>query len=193
MRDACRVLAAILTLVSAARGDTIDGRFVAKSGSFSIDMHRMRDGAFHLSRESASSDVVIADFMYSPGATFHGLFAGRTIEWFNLSQPIAKEQCDQAAGDAVTGYLDGRLGRGKFQVTAKRKARTDDGQLYYVFSARGVLNDSPMDWRGVIVIFDSGIALVSQIAPVEVKKWGVEDAFDEAQFVSWAITVRPGK
>lgn len=185
--------AALLGLAPAAADTLVDGRFVSKTGDFSIDMHRAQDQAFHLDKEKSDAGVSLADFRFSPGATFWGLTAIRTVEWFKLDKPVAPEESDGAAQGLVDGYFAARYPGAKFEIVARRKARTDAGRLYYVFEAKGVLSNTDTTWRGVVIMFDAAIGVVAQVANADARKAGLDNWFDEGPFVSWATTLRPEK
>ncbi len=194
MRFALLFLAAagLLGLVSPAVAGTIrDSRYYADGGGYSIDMQRPDDRAFRLDKETSNGDGVITQFIFSPGATFWNLTANRTIEWLKLSRPIAPEQNDRAAQDLVDGYLTARYPDVKYTMLARRKSRTDDGRLYYVFEAKGRIADNDMNWQFCVLPFDTAIALVVQATNARPGQLG-GDTFEEAPFLRWATSVRPG-
>lgn len=188
------VFALALLLAAPAAADTLTGgRFVARTGDFSIDMHLAQDQVFRLDKETSDASIAIADFRFTPDASFWGLSSIRTIEWFKLATPIAPQANDKAARDIVDGYLSARYAGVAFTSAVPRKARAADGRLYYVFEAKGIVENTPVTWRGAVLPFAHAIALVAQVTNTDAKKWGLQNEFDEPPFLRWAITLKPEK
>jgi len=170
-----------------------DGRYLPKSGEFSIDMHENWEQTFHLSKDMSSANYVVADFLWRPGASYHGMFAARNIEWFTLAQSIDVLDSDTAAATLAGNYLSDRFPGGRFKIVDRRKARDEAARLYYVFHAKGIATDTPADWYGVVLVFDKAIGLVSQVSTANLQSLTSGDASDEATLVRWAMSLRPEK
>jgi hypothetical protein len=194
MRLAPSILALIglLSFAPPALAGTIRGsRYYSDGGAYSIDMSRPTDRYFRQDKETSNGDSVVTQFIYAPGATIWNLTANRTIEWLRLAQPIALEQNDRAAQDLVDGYLAARYPDVKYTISARRKSRTENGQLYYVFDAKGRIGDNDMNWQFCVLPFDKAIALVAQTTNLRPGQLG-DGTFDEAPFLRWATSIQPG-
>lgn len=169
-----------------------DGRYTAPSGEFSIAMQTTMDKEFYPGPATGNADIVLVDFAYGM-AKAHSGFAQRSIEWLRLSAPVDPAAFDVRATDTVTGYLEGRFAGSKFAVTDRKKARNDAGQLVYSFAASGAINGTPTEWRGAVLFFDSGVALVSQLYTAVTKPLLDADGITDAELAQWAGTITPGK
>lgn len=186
------VLAAIFWATSTSAGTISDGRFVSSGGEFSIAMQSTMDREFKAGDELSNADIVLVDMSYAMADAHFG-FAQRTIEWLKLAKPVEPASYDAQASDTVNGYLEGRLAENKFVITDRKKSRNEAGQLVYSFSATGAVNGTPAAWNGVVLFFDSGVALVSEFHALGTKPMLDADGLTDAEFAAWAATLRPGK
>jgi len=184
-------LAASLAAAVPAAADVLTGgRYAPSTHEFSIAMSAA-DQKFHLDHERTSDQYLLVDFLFTPGASIHGMFAQRAIEWIRFGKPIDATPFDAAATDIVTSFLQGRFPNGNFAIGNRFKARMDSGQAYYVFDAKGTANDVPAKWRGVVLFFPGGIALVSQVRTDTGEALLTDSGITDDEFVRWATTIRP--
>ncbi len=189
--EALVLAAALATAAPAAADVLVGGRYAPSSHEFSIDMSSAADQTFHLGHTRASDQYVLVDFLFTPGASIHGMFAQRAIEWIKFGKPMDATPFDAAASDIVTAFLQSRFPSGNFAVDNRYKARTDSGQAYYVFDAKGRANEVPAKWRGIVIFFPGGIALVSEVHTENGEPLLADAGVTADEFVRWATTIRP--
>ncbi len=169
-----------------------NGRYFPSGREFSIDMSNPDDNVFRFGKERADGDFVFVDLAFAPGQ-MHGGFMQRSVEWLKIKAPLAAEQRDAAANELIDGFLAGRFGAGKFTIADRRKTRTDEGRPIYLFAAKGDAGDLPSGWQGVVIVFDTGIALVSSVMSLNMVQNGFveKDGVFDGALVHWAATIRP--
>jgi hypothetical protein len=189
-RIAGLVLAASLAAAVPAAADMLPGgRYAPSTHEFSIVLGSEADSAFHVAHEQASDQYVLVDFAFS--AATHAMFVQRTIEWIKFGKPMDATPFDVAATDLVNSFLKDRYPDGDFAVGNRYKARTDSGQAYYVFDAKGSANRRSATWRGVVIFFPSGIAIVGETDTDNAQDLLAKSGVTQDEFVRWATTIRP--
>lgn len=178
-------LIAALSLLIAVPAAADSGRYVAPGGAFSIVA-----GEAHASGETATGNVIVVNFPRANGAGLATQW-GHTVEWVKLDKPVDPADNDAQAAALVDGYLNARFGAGAFTVGGRGKFRDDSGAEVYVFSAQGSLNGAAAGWQGVVLFFDSGVALVSNVAPQDEMTASSRNGIVADSLVGWAKTLRP--
>lgn len=169
-----------------------DDRYVAPGGAFSIALSDPAAPLFRRGRESASADMVLADFPFVNSSGM-ATASSRTVEWIKLDKPIDPTQDDTQATALVQGYLEGRYGAGKYSIAGSGKFRAGDGRLVYAFAATTTLEQMPARWQGVVLFYDSGVALVSEIVPQPSgQQVDPKSGIVSQPAVDWALTLRAG-
>jgi hypothetical protein len=196
LRFSGKRLAAVALLVLANSSITAsvsaeERRYASPSGAFSISMENFWARGYSAGKEVVLPNALLTDFsLHSVGLA---LIDQRCIEWVRTDEPITPALYEQRAGEAVDGYLEGRFGAGTFVVLGRGSIQSESRPVL-TFAARGRLNSWPADWQGVVVFFDGGIALVSQVVaqPTTYTPAPVNGITNQ-QLVDWALTLRPGK
>ncbi len=183
------ILAASLILAAPAQADD---RYVAPESAFSIALSDPAAPIFRRGRESVSDELIVADFPFVNSAGM-ATASSRTVEWIRLDKPIDPAQDDGQAMAVVEGYLEGRYGAGKYGITGSGKFRAGDGRLVYVFAATTVLEQMPARWQGVVLFYDTGVALVCEIVPQPTgQQVDPKSGIVSQPAVDWALTFKPG-
>lgn len=177
-----------LALVAPA-GAATDKRYVSPSGAFSISMNDIF--VWKPGPEDVSGTRVVVDFSAVHIAI--PLLMERTVEWIGIAKPLDPSEYDFQANAVVNGYLQGRFGD-KLAVADRSKSRDSEGRLVYTFAAKGDVGNMPAFWQGTVLIFDSGVALVSEIiAQPTQHRFAPDHGVIWPEAVAWARTLRPGQ
>ncbi len=187
------ILPGVLTglVLFATPGVADEARYASPSGMFSIATTDFADRHFQAGPEQVVGDVVVVDF---PAMNTMGLPQTwrRSVEWIKLDKPVDPAQCDAQATDAVAGYLDGRFD-GKLVVAGRGKFRDADGRPVYAFAAAGSFNRLAAQWQGAVLFFDTGVALVSDVAAAPAHPAQPLNGVIDQATIDWAQTLRPGR
>jgi hypothetical protein len=185
--------AALLVLPIAARADeSKERRYLSSGGAFSISTDDLSARLMTPGKEETSGDTTVIDFsMQHPIVPF---IEQRTVEWIRLDKPIDPMTYDAQATALVSGYLDARFGPGKLVVADRGKFRDSAGRLVYAFAAKGMVNQWPAYWQGVVMFFDTGVAFPSELLAQSTQhKFAPTGGVVLPEVVAWAVTVRPEK
>ena len=189
LRPALLLAAAFLLTVPAGAQQEKGARYVSPSGAFSIALDGT-DRIWTPGDEDVSDHRIIVDFRRL-GAGIP-LTWQRSIEWIKLDKPLDPMEMDFQANAVVNGYLEGRFGD-KLAVADRSKSRDSQGRLTYTFAAKGLVGGMPAYWQGTVLIFDSGVALVSElIAQPSQHKFDPVNGIIWQDAVYWARSLRPG-
>jgi hypothetical protein len=188
---AAAAFAALISTAAAEDAAPAD-RYVAPNGTFSIATLGGNGVAFHAKPPVVNGDFTIVDFPSLSSANLP-LAWGRTIEWIRLDKPIDPMQWDAQATGLVSGYLESRFGAARFPISDRGKFRDAKGRLVYAFAAKGELDQMPAQWQGVVMFFDGGVAMVSEVVSQPVgDAYAPKNGIQSQDLVNWALTLRPG-
>ena len=167
VRDACRV--------------TSPSAGVASHNKFGTELIQMDGG------KSTGDDC--------EAYAYHGYngIEQRTVEWIRLDKPVDPLTYDAQATALVSSYLEARFGREKLVVADRGKFRDNAGRLIYAFAAKGLVNQWPAYWQGVVIFFDTGVAFPSELLAQDSQhKFAPLNGIILQSTVNWAMTIRPG-
>src|SRR5262249_29374938 len=124
--------------------------YSAPNHQFHIDMGATAP-SWAVDKEMANDKDTFVLFKFTPAGGSGGATGERTIIWQQLPDLIANS--DAFAFNLATGFLGQRYPKGYFTIATKAKARSEDGQAYYVFTAKGIYKDVAAQWTGIVVYF----------------------------------------
>lgn len=183
-------LLALLPVPANAEADK-DRRYNSPSGAFSVSMDDLSGRRMAPGKEDVTGDTVVVDF--TSRLVNVPFLSQRTVEWIKLDKPIDPQTYDAQATALVSGYLEARFGQGKLEVADRGKFRDREGRLIYAFAAKGEVQQLPAYWQGVVLFFDRGVALESELlAQPTQHKFESSGGVVLRGTVDWAMSIRPG-
>jgi hypothetical protein len=163
--------------------------YTAPNHQFHIDMGPT-GSAWSVDKELTTDANTFVLFKFTAAA---GDATGeRTIIWHKMTDIITNS--DAFAQSLATGFLGDRYPKGYFTIATQAKARTADGQPYYVFTAKGLYKDVPAEWTGVVVYFPSqGAALAGDVHSVKGQEVRDQVGITASEIVTWGASLKPGE
>lgn len=181
-------LTALLLVAPVAARAEENARYVAPGGAFSVatkDVFYWKPGP-----ADVADGRIIVDF--TPLTVGIALIMRRSVEWIAIAKPLDPAEFDFQAKAVVAGYLQGRFGDA-LTVAGQGKSRDAAGRLVYAFAAKGTVGGMPAYWQGTVLIFDTAVALASElIAQPTQHKFAPEAGVIWPEAVAWARDLRPG-
>jgi len=165
--------------------------YSAPNHQFHIDMGATASSWTVDSELTNAADTFVL-FKFSPSGGGGGATGERTILWHNVTDLISNT--DSFAQSLATGFLAQRYSKGFFVIATQAKARTADGQPYYVFTAKGLYKDVPAQWTGVVVYFPSqGAAIAGDVHSLKGQDVRDRLGISDAETVAWGSGLKPGE
>lgn len=194
MRNGLIAGAAALMFAATAAYAVDAGRYAPPSGEFSIAMQTAPDLTFKVDSVQSNDSFTYVNMKFVPGVPMKGGYAERTIYWTPKVVPPVGSALDVAATDFVTGYLDDRFPRGKFEITTRSRGRTATGEAYFVFGAKGTHKEVPAMWQGVVFFYlGKASVVVSEVYTLNAKPIRDAAGVTDAGMLAWATSIKPEK
>jgi len=165
--------------------------FTAPNHQFHIDMGPTAS-SWTVGNETATDDNTFVAFRFAPSIETGGATGERTIMWHKEADLITNS--DAFALSLATGFLADRYPKGYFEIATKARARSADGQPYYVFTARGSYKDVPALWTGIVVIYPAqGAALAADVHSLKGQDVRDRLGISDSEIIAWGLSLRPGE
>jgi hypothetical protein len=165
--------------------------YTAPNHQFHIDMGATAS-SWTVDNEIANDKDTFVLFKFAPAGGSGGATGERTIIWQKLPDIIASS--DAFAFNLASSFLAQRYPKGYFNIATKVKARSADGQAYYVFTAKGLYKDIPAQWTGVVVYFPAqGAALAGDVHSLNGQDVRDRLGITDSEIVTWGSSLRPGE
>ena len=116
----------------------------------------------------------------------------RFVVWRQVLDLIP--QPEDFAQKMTEAVLTDRYAAGHFAIDTKAKARDANGQLYYIFTAKGLYRDSPAVWTGIVRFFPlQGVALTADVHSLKGQETRDQLGLTDAEILTWGTSLKPGE